>query len=131
MLLSLISILASLVAPSTSSETSSANLWSSSLIRSSRQNFGDLCSMVYWVKPISFFQCLSIMNLEWSSVIKGRIVFMFLTLSPKAVNDFQALISLFYGAWGLHCPVLISPTNLVRLSVSILSQRVSFHDSNW
>ena len=46
-LLSLVSILASLVAPSTSSVTSSEYLWSSSSMRLSRQNFGELNWMVF------------------------------------------------------------------------------------
>jgi len=56
---------------------------------------------------------------------------MFLTLSLRAKKALKFLISLFCGAYGLHCFVCISLISDIRLSVSILSQSVDFHVSNW
>jgi hypothetical protein len=99
-------------------------------MRSSRQNVGDLKLMFCWVNLISFFQCLSIMNFECNCEIKGRIVFIFFTLSLRAVKAFQLLISLFCGFCGLVSLVCMSLISCIRFSVSILSQRVDFHASN-
>jgi len=57
-------------------------------------------------------------------------VFMFLTLSFRATKVRHLEMTLFWGAEGFICLVYMSLIRDVRLSVSIWSQRVFFHDSN-
>jgi hypothetical protein len=71
------------------------------------------------------------MNLEWSKEIKGMTLFMFVTLSLRAKKPLYLLMTLFYGAVGIICLVSMSLISADKFSVSIESQAVFFHESNY